>query len=190
MNIPEILFYSFTFILVGSAFGVVFHRNPVKSAMFLVLFFVGLAAMYALIGAEFMATLQVLVYVGAIMVLFLFVIMLISVREEALLNMGGNAGRTVIIAVLVLAFSLQFWVLLGGFMKSQGEHVVNGAAPYSTEVMNYTTGEKLLIKGNAEVISYTLFEKYLLPFELISLVLLVAVLGGILLTKHKRETLQ
>lgn len=189
MTMREILFYSFSFLMIGAGSGVVLNKNPVKSALFLVLFFLGLAFTYAFLGAEFMATLQVLVYVGAIMVLFLFVIMLIAVRETAFENLGSNVGRGMIIVALVVAFGLQFWALLGGFIGKEdaAQWQVDTATPYEETVEASTD---LVIKGNAEVISYTLFKKYLLPFELISLVLLVAAMGAVLLTKKNREKLQ
>ncbi len=188
MIIPEtsielLLFYFFGFIMICSALGVVWHRNPVKSALFLVIFFVSLAATYALIGADFLATLQVLVYVGAIMVLFLFVIMLISVRDASFENFGSGWLRNTIIFFLMIAFLLQFFILIniGGQPQSQ----IDLNRYYSASI-----SQDEIIRGNSEVLSFSLFAFYLLPFEVISILLLVAVIGAVVLAKKDRRKLQ
>ncbi len=183
LNMRMILFYVFSFIMVASALGVVLHRNPVKSAMFLVSFFVGLAAMYALLGAEFLAVVQILVYVGAIMVLFLFVIMLISVREENFESPGSNLGRTAATVLLIGAFAVQFLVMARVFTAGPG---INASRPYHGSLGQ--TGK--IIEGNVELLSFKLFQGYLLPFELISIVLLVAAIGAVVLAKKNRRKLQ
>jgi NADH-quinone oxidoreductase subunit J len=179
ISFRQTLFYCFAFVLTGSAFGVVFHRNPVKSALFLVSFFVGLAAMYALIGAEILATLQVLIYVGAIMVLFLFVIMLIAVREENFESPLSNIGRTSIVAGLALAFIIQLLLLL---QIKTGRGDLNPVAQPSTTL---AAGKQLT--DSAQVLSVSLFRDYLIAFELISLLLLVAVVGAIMIAKKNRR---
>jgi len=182
ISFRQTLFYCFAFILTGSALGVVFHRNPVKSALFLVSFFVGLAAMYALIGAEILATLQVLVYVGAIMVLFLFVIMLVALREENFESPLSNIGRTAIIATLSLAFLLQLILLL---QIKPGRADLNPAGQVTTTLV---AGKQ--VTDAAQVISINLFRDYLIAFELISLLLLVAVVGAIMIAKKNRQALE
>jgi NADH-quinone oxidoreductase subunit J len=182
ISLRQTLFYCFAFILTGSALGVVFHRNPVKAALFLVSFFVGLAAMYALIGAEILATLQILVYVGAIMVLFLFVIMLVALREENFESPLSHIGRTAIIGTLSLAFLLQLILLL---------QIKPGRADLNPEGQVTTT----LVAGKpltdaAQVISINLFRDYLIAFELISLLLLVAVVGAIMIAKKNRRAIE
>ena len=183
LNIESILFFAFAFIMVGSAFGVIWHKNPVKSAMFLVTFFVSLAAAYALLGADFLATIQVLVYVGAIMVLFLFVIMLISVRDENFENSGSSWLKNILVFLLVAAFSLQLFVLI--HIGNQPQHFIDRNVGHSFQL----TRSKI-IEGNSEVISYHLFSSYLLPFEVISILLLVAVIGAVVLAKKDRRKLQ
>ena len=165
ISLRQTLFYCFAFVLTGSALGVVFHRNPVKSALFLISFFVALAATYALIGAEVLATLQVLVYVGAIMVLFLFVIMLIAVREENFESPLSNIGRAAIVGALSLAFVIQMFLL---FQVKNGRTDINPAAQMTTSV---ATGKEL--NEATQVLSVNLFRDYLIAFELISLLLLV-----------------
>lgn len=182
ISLRQTLFYCFAFVLTGSALGVVFHRNPVKSALFLISFFVALAATYALIGAELLATLQVLVYVGAIMVLFLFVIMLIAVREENFESPLSNIGRTVIIGALSAAFILQVLLLL---QTRSGKSDLNPVAQPTTAIQ---AGKQL--NEASHVLSASLFRDYLLAFELISLLLLVAVVGAVMIAKRDRRNME
>jgi len=182
ISLRQTLFYCFAFILTGSALGVVFHRNPVKAALFLVSFFVGLAAMYALIGAEILATLQVLIYVGAIMVLFLFVIMLVALREENFESPLSHIGRTALIGSLSLAFLLQLILLL---QIKPGRADLNPTAQVTTTLV---AGKQ--ITDAAQVLSINLFRDYLIAFELISLLLLVAVVGAIMIAKKNRRELE
>ena len=182
-GIQSVLFFVFSFILIASAFGVVWHKNPVKSALFLIAFFVGLAMTYALLGADFLAALQVLVYVGAIMVLFLFVIMLISVRDASFENFGSGWLKNTLMFFLLVSFLLQFFVLL---------QIGDRPPP----PVNLSTGHSLrlpsqeIISGNSEVISFHLFASYLLPFEVVSILLLVAVIGAVVLAKKDRRRLE
>jgi len=176
------LFYCFAFVLTGSALGVVFHKNPVKSALFLVSFFVSLAATYALMGAEILATLQVLVYVGAIMVLFLFVIMLIAVREENFESPLSNVGRAAVVGALAIAFIIQLLLLL---QVRVGKADLNPAEQPTTTIV---AGKQL--NDGAQVMAVGLFKEYLVAFELVSLLLLVAVVGAILIAKRHRRLLE
>ncbi len=182
ISLRQTLFYCFAFILTGSALGVVFHRNPVKAALFLVSFFVGLAAMYALIGAEILATLQILVYVGAIMVLFLFVIMLVALREENFESPLSHIGRTAIIGTLSLAFLLQLVLLL---QIKPGRADLNPDGQITTTLV---AGKQ--VTDAAQVMSINLFREYLVAFELISLLLLVAVVGAIMIAKKNRRAIE
>ncbi len=182
ISLRQTLFYCFAFVLTGSALGVVFHRNPVKSALFLISFFVSLAATYALIGAEVLATLQVLIYVGAIMVLFLFVIMLIAVREENFESPLSNIGRTVIVGALGIAFTIQLFLLL---QIRNGKSDLNPIAQPATAIQ---AGKQLT--EAPQVLSVSLFRDYLLAFELISLLLLVAVVGAVMIAKRDRRSLE
>ncbi len=182
ISLRQTLFYCFAFVLTGSALGVVFHRNPVKSALFLISFFVALAATYALVGAEVLATLQVLIYVGAIMVLFLFVIMLIAVREENFESPLSNIGRTAIVGALSLAFTIQVLLLL---QVRSGKGDLNPAATPTTAVQ---AGKQLT--EASQVLSVNLFRDYLLAFELISLLLLVAVVGAVMIAKRDRRQME
>ena len=182
ITLPIILFFSFSFLLIGSAFGVVLHKNPLKSALFLIIFFISLALIYALLGLQLLATIQVLVYVGAIMVLFLFVIMFMSLREDYLDLVGINWSVFLIGCSLIGAFIIQFGILLFVTVTNKAAQVIDITRPYQKKV-----GETLTINGNTEVVSYEIFTKYLLPFEVVSIVLLIAVIGATMLAKKNNR---
>ncbi len=182
ISLRQTLFYCFAFLLTGSALGVVFHRNPVKSALFLITFFVSLAATYALIGAEIIATLQILVYVGAIMVLFLFVIMLMAIKEENFESPLSNIGRFAVAGSLAVAFLIQLWTLLQ--IRPGASSVAVNTQPSVT----LTAGKP--ITDAAQVFSVNLFREYFIAFELVSLLLLVAVVGAVMIAKKNRRDLQ
>ncbi len=183
MSLTEILFLVFASTMVASSLGVILHKNPIKASLFLVSFFIGLAAMYALLGGYFLATVQILVYVGAIMVLFIFVIMLIPLREENFDRLASGWGKKVIIALLILSFSLQMIVLT---QKNTEVTKTNHIHTSYENELNFKK-EELLIKGNTETLSFILFSNYFLPFEAISLLLLVAMIGSVMLAKKSRR---
>lgn len=162
----DILFYIFAFLTLGFGFLVVlnpFSRNPVTSAMFLVLTIASLAALFVLLHAFFLAAIQVLVYAGAVMVLFLFVIMLLDLKAEErqkIKAVGVTAGFLAVAAVL--------FIFCQSLLKS-----APGAASTPT------------LEGGTIPLGKILFEQYFLPFEVISLLLLVAMVGVILLSKKE-----
>jgi len=138
-----------------------FSRNPVTSAMFLVLTIVSMAGLFVLLHAFFLAAVQVLVYAGAVMVLFLFVIMLLDLKEEARrkLNMFGIATGVISVGTLG-ALTVHTLVTSG---------VGQGLTPQA--------------EGATKPLGTMLFTQYLLPFEIVSVLLLVAMVGVILLSK-------
>jgi NADH-quinone oxidoreductase subunit J len=139
-----------------------FTRNPVTSAMFLVLTIVSMAGLFVLLHAFFLAAVQILVYAGAVMVLFLFVIMLLDLKEEEHRRIKGGAAALAVIAATSMAL-LMIRVI-------KGSNVGAGLEAASVEGSTLDLGRKL-------------FTNYALPFELISLVLLVAMIGAVLLSK-------
>jgi NADH-quinone oxidoreductase subunit J len=139
-----------------------FTRNPVTSAMFLVLTIVSLAGLFVLLHAFFLAAVQILVYAGAVIVLFLFVIMLLDLKEEEHRTIKTVAGVLAVAAAGVIALTM-----IGVLRRS---NVGVGLTPAS-------------IEGSTQVLGARLFTNYALPFELISLVLLVAQMGTVLLSK-------
>jgi NADH-quinone oxidoreductase subunit J len=165
MGLPDILFYVFAALTLLCGVLVVanpFSRNPVISAMFLVLTIISMAGLFVLLHAFFLAAVQVLVYAGAVMVLFLFVIMLLDLKEEErrkIKRLGLIAGLTAIVAIV------------GIFVKSLLATRPGKDLPAPTAV------------GDTAMLGKLLFTNYLLPFEIISLLLLVAMVGVILLSK-------
>jgi NADH-quinone oxidoreductase subunit J len=166
-NFGAIFFYVIAAITVAGAVGVVTLRNPVHAAVSLLLTFVMVAVLFILRHAEFLAAVQVLVYAGGIMVLYLFVIMLVRITDlgPGTVFLSGHAPLAVLGGV-VLGCLIAIGILLGSMAAGEG-----GAA-----AMTAVEGEAL---GNTEAVGWVLYMKYLVPFEVVSVVLLVAMIGAI-----------
>ncbi len=162
-----ILFFLFAGLAVAGAILMVAHRNPVYSAMFLITTFFSLAGLYFLLGAQFLSIVQVIVYAGAIMVLFLFVIMLLNLSEEVRLSLGRpfQTGLGILFAV-ILAAQLLIFVVAGGSLFGR------------------LTGQYALF-GGVENLGRALFSAYLYPFEIASVLLLTGIVGAIILGSRK-----
>ncbi|HKU15239.1 MAG TPA: NADH-quinone oxidoreductase subunit J [Steroidobacteraceae bacterium] len=171
MSIVEILFYAFAAVLVVSAVGVITARNPVHCALFLVWAFFNSAVIWLLLEAEFLAIVLMLVYVGAVMVLFLFVVMMLDVNVAALREgFTRYAPLGILIAALVVVeIGSVVWV------KSLGGAATQTAA--SVAVEGYS---------NTRALGELLYTKYLYPFELAAVLLLVAIVAAIALTMRHR----
>ena len=171
MTFPTFLFYFFSAILVFAGMRVVTARNPVHAALWLVLAFFTAAAHWVMLRAEFLAIALVLVYVGAVMVLFLFVVMMLDVNFDNLRTQFKSylpVGATVFVLVLV-EMAL---VLLGNRMVGVGGGAA--AAPAG---------------GNTKALGSLLYTDYVYPFEIAAVVLLVAIIAAIALThRRRRET--
>jgi NADH-quinone oxidoreductase subunit J len=167
MNLTLILFYTLAAAAVLTAFGLLVSRNAVYAALYLVLNFACVAIFYLLLGAPFIALAQVTVYAGAIMVLFLFVIMLLGAEK---LSKGevlpGQRPLAIGLAVVLLVES---GILLFQKLKVTGLLEAPAAELNTTEAL--------------QALSMALFDQYLLPFEVTSILLLVAMVGAIVLTK-------
>jgi NADH-quinone oxidoreductase subunit J len=167
-----ILFAILAFLSVGSALLVVVNRNPVRSALFLVVNFFVLAILYLTLSAQFISAVQVIVYAGAIMVLFLFVIMLLNLgAPEALRERGGI--QTPIAAVLALTFLTAI---------AGAGAITSGLGPSAATAQSIAEG------GTVETIGKALFDPkqpWLFPFEVTSFLLLVGVVGAIVLAKRR-----
>ena len=159
------LFYFIGFLAIISALFVVLNRNPVYSAMMLVFCFFSLAALYVLLEAYFVAVLEIIVYAGAIMVLFLFVIMLINVGNE--MKTSTYLKKTKAIPLFLMSLFL-LNILLLILWRSEGLH-----QPSTVSTV-----------GSIAAIGQALFTKYVLPFEIASLLLLVALIGTVYLAKR------
>lgn len=167
-----LLFVLFAAIAVVAAAGVVLSRKPVYSALFLLVNFATLAAMYIMLRAQFLAMVQVIVYAGAIVVLFLFVTMLIGGGEVADIRPKGTplAARLTWPRVVALVLAV---LLLGGL----GYGILTGQ-------LNSTQGNIAAFQdGSVQAIGQALYTDYLLPFELTSVLLLVGMIGAIVLAR-------
>ena len=165
MAITDILFYVFAFLTLACGVLVVanpFSRNPVTSAMFLVLTIISMAGLFVLLHAFFLAAVQVLVYAGAVVVLFLFVIMMLDLKEEE---------RRKVKTVGLIAGLASIGTIVAIFVRSLLATQPGKDLPVPTAVGDTATLGKLL------------FTNYLLPFEIVSILLLVAMVGVILLSK-------
>jgi NADH-quinone oxidoreductase subunit J len=171
-NGPAILFYVFAALAAVSALGVVTMRNPMYGAISLLVTFLSVAVLFLLRGAEFVAMVQIFVYGGGIMVLFLFVIMLINLHRLPQLKIfGGQSPLVLVVAVLLVAFFGYFFV---------GAHF--GAANTHPAVFQQAHGETL---GNSQAVAWALYAQNLLPFEIASLFLLVAMIGAVVLGRRQ-----
>ena len=165
---PEPLFYFFSLLTLIFGVGVVINRNPVASALCLVASFIGLAAIYVSLNAYFLGTIQVLVYAGAVMVLFLFIIMLMDIKAEErrkfnLVAVGGGM-------VLVIGFLAMFASVVAGF---------KGGEQRLSQLPLATT------KGDVVEIGKTLFSDYTFHLQIVGVLLLVATVGVVVLSRRE-----
>ena len=171
MNFPTIAFYVFAAVTVLSALSVISVKNSVHAALFLVLSFFSTACLWILLQAEFLGLVLVLVYVGAVMVLFLFVVMMLDINSEPLRE---GFARYLPVGVLVAVTMAVEMVLL------------IGARPYAQTPMTPDPAQAAYM-SNTAWLSQALFSDYTLPFEIAALILTVAVVAAILLTLRRRE---
>jgi len=162
------LFAGFAAVLLVSGLLVILHRNPVTSALFLVLAFCSLAAIYLLLGAEFLGMVQVIVYAGAIMVLFLFVIMYLNLQRDIETGVQIALRRGI------------GWIA-GAVIAAEGAMLfARRWAPGPQAV------EPVAAAGNTQAVGLALYTRYLFPFEITSMILLVAMVGVIVVGKGRR----
>jgi NADH-quinone oxidoreductase subunit J len=164
--LETVLFYVFAFVIVATSLGVVMARNPMHSALSLIGGFFALAGVYALLGAHLLAALQVLVYAGAVMVLFIFVIMLLNLKDEELggpkltkMKFLGGGGL----------------ILAGGLLSVK---VLSGLVPIAdlATVPNF---------GTVDAVGRVIYGPYTMPFEVTSLLLLVSIVSAVVVAKAK-----
>ena len=191
-QIPLLVFLITGTLAVASAILVVAMRNPVHSALFLLLTFLCVAVLFVLKSAEFVAAVQVLVYAGGVMVLFLFVVMLINYRhlpEERVLSPVWLGGIGIGVAVFVLLATV---VRTGVYQDAvpNAEKKLNTVT--ETYITNHPTDPDKLVRRtrerenrNAEAVGMALYTDYLVPFEVVSLFLLVAMIGAIVIGKRE-----
>ncbi len=169
--LASIAFYVLSLIAVLSAFAVISARNPVHSVLFLILTFFTSAGLFVLLGAEFLAMLLVVVYVGAVAVLFLFVVMMLDVDFVELKK--GFLSYMPLGALIALALMGEIGLVAGAAMSANG-------APIALSAVQQTG------ITNAEAIGQVLYTEYLLVFQMAGLVLFVAMIGAIVLTLRHR----
>ena len=170
MNFPLLLFYVFGFILLASSLAVILVRNPVHAALFLVLAFVTASATWLLLYAEFLAITLVLVYVGAVMVLFLFVVMMLDINLDKLRE--GFWGNLPLAALVGLLMAGEMVLLI---MRSfGGEQVASPGAPPPGF-------------SNTKALGQVLYTEYVFAFELAAIILLVAIVAAIAITLRSRK---
>ncbi|GBC95139.1 NADH-quinone oxidoreductase subunit J [bacterium HR16] len=160
----QILFITMALVIVVTSIGVVAVRNPVRSALNLVANFFALAVLYLFLYAQFVAAVQIIVYAGAIMVLFLFTIMLLNLGSPSELSERGDLKRPVTWG-LALLFVI---VLAGGIFVRLGE-----AQPTADDL------------GTVQMVGKFLFTDWVYPFELTSILLLIAIVGAIVMAKRR-----
>ena len=165
------LFYALALILVTFSILTVTARNPVRSAVYLVSALLAVAGFFFLMEAEFVGAVQVLVYVGGIMVLFLFVIMLVSIESLERQPKASRQWRTGLVLAVVLCLELSLLIFRGTVSLEEG--LAESGVTATTETMN------------TEAVGTVLYSTYLLPFEIASVLLLVAIVGAVVLAKKE-----
>src|ERR1700722_797394 len=167
MNAPLVVFFFLAIIAIVGAGSLILQRHPIHSALSLIVVMVALAGLYLLMGAEFVAAVQIIVYGGAIMVLFVFVIMLLNAGVEERTNVSKMAGW----AGLPLAIALMgFLAAAVARSTDRVQAVAQSGAPAPTKV-----------------VAGLLFQEFVYPFELTSFLILVAIIGAIVLAQREKQ---
>jgi NADH-quinone oxidoreductase subunit J len=174
MSVEQVLFYIFAAIAVLSALFVITLKNVVHSAVALAATLLSVAGIFLTLHAEFLAGVQVIVYVGGILVLFVFVIMLISV-ERAVHERQFNRQWALAITTAVLLIGELVFVVGRG----KDSLILAQAGETAESVLGVT--------GNSQLVGETLYGQYLLPFEIASILLLVAIVGSVAMSKRKTQ---
>ena len=175
MELNLIFFYVFAALAVGGALSVLLFRSPVYCALALVGTFGFISAIFILLNNEFVAAIQLLIYAGAIMVLFLFVIMLLNLRTDRAFRLKWSLPK-----VLGVAVSLGILAQLIGVFASPAARL----GP-----QDVYSPARIAEEGAVEIVGRILFTDFVLPFEIISVLLMVAVIGAVVIAKrHTRDT--
>ena len=174
MGVADLTFYFFAIIIVVAGLMVVTARNPVHSVLWLILTFLSTAGTFVLLGAEFVAMLLIIVYVGAVAVLFLFVVMMLDVDfAELKAEMARYLPLALLIGVVILmqlAMAFGVWTTAEGVTLADRPDAIAGGGEHNTDALGRI-----------------LYDKYFLLFQLAGLILLVAMVGAIVLTLRHRD---
>ena len=175
MSVADYAFYAFAIVTVTAGLLVTVSRNPVHSVLWLILAFLSSAGLFVLLGAEFVAMLLIIVYVGAVAVLFLFVVMMLDIDFAEL---KGEMAKYMPLALLIgVVMLMQIALGVGAWVQADGALGLRQAvAPDATQV------------ENTKALGLILYDKYIYLFQASGLVLLVAMIGAILLTlRHRKD---
>jgi NADH-quinone oxidoreductase subunit J len=171
MSTPQVFFSYFAVSMTILSLLVVTRKNPVHSVLWMLVLFIHIAALYLFLNAEFLAAIQIIIYAGAILVLFLFVIMLLNLRkEETEKRFQKQWMYSVGISVILAIFLIK---IIGNIT------VIPPPGQYSVEAIK--------AEGHIMTVGKVLYSEFLLPFEIASLILLVAIIGAVVLAKKRLE---
>ena len=175
MTVADYAFYAFAIVVVAAGLMVTLSRNPVHSVLWLILAFLSSAGLFVLLGAEFVAMLLIIVYVGAVAVLFLFVVMMLDIDFAAL---KGEIARYMPLGLLIgVVLLMQLSLGIGAWVQAEGAMGLRQAVAPPLEQVE-----------NTRALGLILYDTYLLLFQLSGLILLVAMIGAILLTlRHRKD---
>jgi NADH-quinone oxidoreductase subunit J len=177
MPLDNVVFWVFAPISIGSAIGMLFQRNAVHAALFLIVNFFTIAVFFLILGAPFLFAVQIIVYAGAILVLFLFVIMLLGVdREETLIEQLRGQRPLAIVLGLGIAVELFFAIRAGVGFATRGPE-------------NFDEVANRGLVGNAEALSRVLFRNYFFPFEVTSILLIIAAIAVMVLASRRARAI-
>ena len=177
MPLDNVVFWVFAPISLGSAIGMLFQRNAVHAALFLIVNFFTIAVFFLILGAPFLFAVQIIVYAGAILVLFLFVIMLVGVdREETLIEQLRGQRPLAIVLGLGIAVELFFAIRAGVGFATRGPE-------------NFDEVANRGLVGNAEALSRVLFRDYFFPFEVTSILLIIAAIAVMVLASRRARAI-
>ena len=182
MSASDLVFAICAVVCVLSAILIVSQKNPVYSVVFMLPFFLGMTVIFVLLQATFLAAIQMIVYGGAILVVFLFVIMLINLKPEELRDDFSTYGfLAAIVGILLLGLGIGWLAGSGATPMMEHEFAARTADVGAAAV----SGEAKIVFGSAESLAGPLFRQHIVPFELASILIVVAMLGAVLLSKRK-----
>tara|TARA_B110000259_G_scaffold88931_1_gene103396 strand:- start:6927 stop:7556 length:630 start_codon:yes stop_codon:yes gene_type:complete len=176
MLFSTILFYQFSILLILSSIFVVFSKSTITSAMFLIFAFVNASALFLMIGAEFLAMLLIIVYVGAIAILFLFVVMMLDVEAKKEYNLKKYVP---VLSLVSVVFVTQIYIILSNSLKPDE---ITGKAYFFLK--HHRMPDDI---SNAKAIGNILYTEFFLQFQLSGLILFVAMIGAIILTLKESD---
>ena len=174
-----VFFYFFSFVAIISAIMVTAARNTVHSVFFLILDFISISCLFIMIGAEFLGMIMLIVYVGAVAVLFLFVVMMLNVAQQKNQWFGSSKSSSHIPIGLLVSLIIFFELI-----------IVVGGWKYKPDLLNSTTISISQATSNTHSLGYVLYTDYIHLFQISGMILLVAMIGAIVLTFRKRPGLK